>query len=61
MINLMSKVANYGLIILTILTLGGPLVWLRWLKKPMKPLGMLKKPLEYQMGQITHYVVICGY
>ena len=28
-----------------ILTLGSLLVWLRWLKKPMKPLGMSKKPL----------------
>ena len=27
----------------------------------MKPLGMLKKPLEHQMGQMTHFVVICAY
>ena len=30
------------------------------MKKPMKPLGMPKKPLEHQMGQMTHSVVICG-
>ena len=31
------------------------------MKNPMKPLGMLKKPLEHRMGLTTHYVVICGY
>ena len=30
------------------------------MKKLMKPLGMSKKPLEQQMGQMTHSVVICG-
>ena len=30
------------------------------MKKLMKPLGMPKKPLEHQMGQMTHFVVICG-
>ena len=43
-----------------ILTLGGPLVWFRWLKEPMNPLGMIIKPLEHQMDQMTHSVVICG-
>ena len=43
-----------------ILTLGGPLVWFKWLKKTMNPLGMINKPLEHQMDQMTHSVVICG-
>ena len=29
-----------------ILTLGGPLVWFRWLKKPMKPLAWWRSPKD---------------